>query len=58
MTLYERITRFSKEKMAKILCDISDCSTCVASEYCHFYHNGFLDWLDEEISDDMYTDIF
>lgn len=52
VTRYEWITSLSKERMAKILCNMNECGKCIAQEECGFRHNGFSVWLDEEVEDD------
>lgn len=53
MTNLEYIRTCTKEELAKLLCVEleTDCSRCVAREYC-YGHTGFADWLDEKRGDD------
>ena len=41
------IRNMSDEESKDFLCDISnsDCSSCLATDYCRFGHTGFITWL-------------
>ena len=58
MTNADRIRSLSDEELADFLCDISggeSCTYCVANDLCHNGHNGMIDWLKEEVNDDLET---
>lgn len=54
MTNLEYIQSCTKEELVSLLCVElkTDCSRCVAREYCYYRHTGFADWLDEKRGDD------
>lgn len=42
----------SKKIVSLMLCQLSDCSDCVAQGLCSLGHTGFIDWL--EMDEDEY----
>ena len=54
MTNLEYIRTCSKTELAYLLCKLLSpprtihCSDCVANDYCHRGHNGFIEWLTKE----------
>lgn len=49
MTNEEKIKAMPTDDLAAVLCYMQkDCGTCIASDYCHFGHTGFIDWLEKE----------
>lgn len=59
MNRYLYLKNINTVKMADYLCDMiqnmdieddENCTVCPAADYCHQNHNGFLDWLKEEIN--------
>ena len=49
ITRVEEIRSMTDEQLAYFLCRMSSCKLCSASEYCYEGHNGFSDWLKEEV---------
>lgn len=54
MTNYEKIKFMSVDKMAKMLCDKSECyNGCIAFDLCDIReepdYNGFIKWLESEV---------
>lgn len=52
VTNADRIRAMSDKEMAEFLCSIlsndrDGCSECVGEDYCHFGHNGMIDYLKE-----------
>ena len=49
MTLLERIKSADASELASFLCEMyrrsETCSGCPADGFCHFGHNGMIDWL-------------
>ena len=44
----DRIRAMTDEELAAFLCnqqDVTGCSGCVAIDFCHYGHNGMIDWL-------------
>lgn len=63
MDRYLYLKNVNTEKMAKVLCEIVQnvdmegtiedlCERCPATQYCYGGHNGFIDWLKEEMPSD------
>ena len=58
MTRYEYMKNIGLEKLAQFLCDMMDsnypggCGSCPAEEHCSFGHNGFIEWLKQEMKTD------
>ena len=51
MTRFEMIKNMDKEEMVSFFCDLFHCNDgCPAYESCYLRHNGFIDWLNEEVS--------
>ena len=48
MTNQEKIKRMTREELAKLLCELSDCGGCPYMEDCSTDHNGAYVWLGEE----------
>ena len=47
----DRIRAMTDEELAEFLCkqqDVTGCSGCVAIDFCHYGHNGMIDWLKRE----------
>lgn len=52
MTKLEYIRNCTKEQLVRLLCDVANaCETCTAQELCRNGHNGFLDWLEEDVDE-------
>lgn len=41
----------TKNQIAYLLCNIisQNCGQCIAADHCFFKHNGYMDWLDDEM---------
>lgn len=57
----DRIRVKSDEELAEFMCrNVSNgtvnCAFCSAEEFCHMGHNGWIDWLKQEVVDDKYKD--
>ena len=54
MTNLEYIRTCCQTELAYLLCKLSSpdgtihCSDCVANEFCHRGHNGFIEWLEKQ----------
>ena len=48
MTNLEYIRTCSDDELVRVLCEMNQCSECIASDYCFTEHNGFIDWLKKE----------
>lgn len=53
----DRIRNMTDEELAEFMChNISNktvnCAFCAAEEFCRMGHNGWLDWLKQEVTDD------
>ena len=55
MTLLERIHSADITELAEFLCELrgSHCSGCPAEGSCYFGHKGFIDFLKQEVREDM-----
>ena len=56
ITNADRIRAMSDEELAEFMChNVSNgtvnCAFCAAAEFCRMGHNGWLDWLREEVTD-------
>ena len=59
MTILSVFRTGNKEEIAHILCSIIQdtctsieddfCDRCPATNWCRFHHNGFIDWLEQEV---------
>lgn len=62
MDRYLYLKNANTEKMAEFLCDMisslpvedpgDTCMCCPATDYCHYGHNGMVDWLRESMPND------
>ena len=53
----DRIRAMTDGELARFLCNLTsneeiNCPNCIATDYCSFGHNGFIDWLRKEADDD------
>lgn len=55
MTLLERIHTADVTELAEFLCELRDshCGGCPAEGSCYIGHKGFLDFLRQEVRDDL-----
>ena len=56
ITNADRIRSMTDEELAEFIChNVSNgtvnCAFCAAAEFCRMGHNGWLDWLREEVTD-------
>lgn len=57
MTNFEYLKSLTKEETVGFLCNLRsghgeiNCDGCVAAQYCHMGHNGFIDWLDAKVEE-------
>lgn len=49
MTNADRIRAMTDEELKEFLCEFGqECNQCCAQDYCHYGHNGMLEWLRKE----------
>lgn len=57
MTLLERIKSADVSELATFLCKMYErsytCNGCPAERLCHIGHNGMIDFLEQEVREDM-----
>lgn len=50
VTKGDYLRRMKDAELARFLCDISSCRSCLAKRCCGAGQNGFLDWMKEEVN--------
>lgn len=53
---YDRLISKSPEELAEFMChNVSNgtvnCAFCAAAEFCRMGHNGWIDWMKQEVTD-------